>query len=216
MKHVVAINASPRTSWNTSTLVRAAAQGAASEGAEITMFDLYTLPKYSGCISCFGCKTDKHKGVCVCQDGLTPLLQAIQKADGLILGTPNYLGDATAAFRALYERLIFPCITYKKEIMSYSKHRIPVRLIMTSNADEAYYHQMGYDAMLERYQSNLTMFIGPTKVMVCGNTLQVRDYEPYAWTMFDAQMKQAHHDEVFPKEKQKAFAFGAEMVAAIK
>ena len=28
-------------------------------------------------------------------------------ADGLIIGTPNYLGEATAAFRALYERLIF-------------------------------------------------------------------------------------------------------------
>ena len=54
MKNLVAINCSPRTAWNTSTLVREAAKGAEREGAEVKVIDLYRLEKFTGCISCFG------------------------------------------------------------------------------------------------------------------------------------------------------------------
>ena len=107
MKKIIAINASPRTTWNTASLVREAAKGAESEGAQVKVFDLYKLEKFTGCISCFGCKLPDHLGVCVCRDGLTEVLDEIRHADGLIIGTPNYLGDVSAAFRSLYERLIF-------------------------------------------------------------------------------------------------------------
>lgn len=71
MKHIVAINASPRTTWNTALLVREAAEGAASEDAEVTVFDLYRLEKFTGCVSCFGCKLPEHQGMCVLRDGLS-------------------------------------------------------------------------------------------------------------------------------------------------
>lgn len=48
MKKIVAINASPRVTWNTSSLVREAAKGAESEGAEVKIFDLYKLEKFTG------------------------------------------------------------------------------------------------------------------------------------------------------------------------
>ena len=54
--------------------------------------------------------------------------------------------------------------------------------------------------------------VGPTKVMVIGNTLQVKDYSKYDWTMFDPEAKKARHEEVFPKELEKAFFLGAELV----
>jgi len=212
MKRIVAINASPRSSWNTATLVREAAKGAESENAEVTVFDLYKLEKFTGCISCFGCKLPEHQGVCICKDGLAPVLEEIRSADGLIIGTPNYLGDATAGFRALYERLIFQSLTYKVEPKSYNARMIPVLLIMTSNAPEEYYAQIGYDKMLSNYQSTLGGMVGPTRVMICGNTLQVSDYEKYNWTMFDPSVKIARHETVFPKVKENAFSFGAEMV----
>ena len=111
MKKIVAINASPRTKWNTSSLVREAAKGAEAEGAEVRIFDLYDLGKFTGCISCFGCKLPAHQGTCVYKDAFTPVLETIREADGLIMGTPNYLGDVSAAFRSLYERLIFQALT---------------------------------------------------------------------------------------------------------
>ena len=91
------------------------------------------------------------------------------------------------------------------------QHGIPVLLIMTSNCSEDFYNQIGYDKMLENYRNTLTGMVGPTKVMVCGDTLQVDDYSKYNWTMFDPEAKRIRHEEMFPKDMKKAFALGAEM-----
>lgn len=114
-KKIVVVNAGPRKGWNTDTLLSEAAKGAESAGADIISFDLFRLERYTGCISCFGCKKEKFKGHCICRDGLTPVLDAIRESDGLIIGSPNYLGNLTASFRALYERLIFQNLTYNME-----------------------------------------------------------------------------------------------------
>ena len=53
MPKIIAVNGSPRSGWNTGTLVRDASEGAREAGAEIEVIDLYKLGKYSGCISCF-------------------------------------------------------------------------------------------------------------------------------------------------------------------
>ena len=212
MKKIVAINGSPRPMWNTGTLVREAAKGAQEQGAEVKVYDLYKLEKFTGCVSCFGCKLPGHLGTCVCRDGLAPVLEEIRTADGLILGTPNYLGDISAGLRALYERLIFQSLSYKKEPRSYNRRSIPVLFIMTSNASEEFYGQIGYDKMLAGYAGTLGAFVGPVKTMICGNTLQVNDYARYNWTMFDPEAKKARHEAVFPAEQQKVFALGAQMI----
>ncbi len=213
MKHITAVNASPRTGWNTASLVRAAADGAAAAEAEVTYFDLYKLEKFTGCISCFGCKLDPNKGRCICRDGLAPVLEAIRGSDGLILGSPNYLGDVSAGFRALYERLIFQSLTYKKEPRSYNSRRIPVLLIMTSNSSEAFYAPLGYKRMLDGYRKSLDAFVGNTRLLIAGDTLQVKDYSRFDWTMFDPGKKLEHHEKAFPGEKEKAYRLGSEMIA---
>ena len=215
MKRIVAVNASPRVGWNTDTLVREAARGAASVGAQVEAFDLYRLEKFTGCISCFACKLQASRGRCACRDGLTPVLDSIREADGLILGAPNYLGDMTAGFRALYERLIFQSLTYRKERMCLNERPIPVLLIVTSNApEEAYGPDKPYGQMLAGYQGTLSGFVGPTKTFVSGNTLQVNDYSRYDWTLFDPEAKRQRRDEVFPREKEAAYALGVRMVAS--
>ncbi len=212
MKKIIAINASPRTNWNTATLIREAARGVESEGAEVKVIDLYKLDKFTGCISCFGCKLPGNLGKCIYKDALAPVLDEIRNADGLILGTPNYLGDVSSGFRSLYERLIFQYITYKTEPRSYSDRSIPVLFIMTSNAPEAFYTPEAYGRMVENYQNSLSGFIGPTKVLLSTDTLQVSDYSKYDWTMFDPGAKKTRHEEVFPKDKENAFTLGADMV----
>ena len=212
MKKIVAINCSPRVTWNTATLVREAAKGAEAQGAEVEVIDLYKLDQFTGCISCFGCKLPDNLGKCICKDGLASVLEAIRNADGLIIGSPNYLGDVTAGFRALYERLIFQSLTYKTEIRSYNQKKIPVLLIMTSNASEDYYAQIGYDEMLKRYHGTLGTFVGPTKLLISSDTLQVKDYSRYNWTMFNPEHKKERHETVFPEDKKNAFVLGEQMV----
>ena len=60
----------------------------------------------------------------------------ITEADGLIICSPNYLGEMTASFRALYERLVFQSLTYNRETPCCNQNPIPVLLIMTSNAQK--------------------------------------------------------------------------------
>ena len=212
MKKIVAINASPRTSWNTATLIREAAKGAASEGAETEIIDLYKLGNFTGCISCFGCKREPNIGKCICKDELAYVLEAIRNADGVIIGSPVYIGNLTAAFRALYERLIFQYITYKTEPKSYSKSNIPVLLVITSNAPEESFDKTGYNALFEDYRRSLNHFIGPAKTLVYSNTLQVNDYEKYDWTMFDVESKKSYNEKALPQKKQEAFDLGKRML----
>lgn len=207
-KKIIAVNAGPRKGWNTDTLITEASKGAESAGAEIIRYDLFKLERYTGCISCFGCKKEAHKGHCVCRDGLTPVLDAIRESDGLIIGSPNYLSDLTASFRALFERLIFQSLTYNAETPSCNQREIPVLLIMTSNApDTAYLDKM------KNYQQTLTGFVGPTEILVSGDTLQLKDYSKtdWPWSYFDPEAKRKRHDTVFPQECRRAYEMGIKM-----
>ena len=205
-KKIIAVNAGPRMGWNTETLITEASRGAESAGAVVERYDLFRLERYTGCVSCFGCKRERNKGRCVCRDGLTPVLDAIRDSDGLIIGSPNYLSEMTASFRALYERLIFQNLTYNTQTPCCNPRAVPVLLIMTSNAPDTMYLDL-----LKRYQQTLDRFVGPTEVLVSGDTLQLKDYSKtdWPWSMFDPEKKKARHESVFPRECQKAFDLGA-------
>ncbi len=207
-KKIIAVNASPRKGWNTDTLITEAAKGAESTGAIVEKFDLFRLERYTGCISCFGCKKEKNKGHCICRDGLTPVLDAIRESDGLIIGSPNYLSEMTASFRSLYERLIFQNLTYNMETPCCNEHPIPVLLIMTSNAPDT-----AYAGLVRNYQQTLSRFVGPTQTLISGNTLQLKNYSKtdWEWSMFDPEDKKVRHETVFPQECQKAYEMGAEL-----
>lgn len=203
-KRIIAVNAGPRMGWNTETLITEASKGAEAAGAAVERFDLFRLEKYTGCISCFGCKKEKFKGHCICRDGLTPVLDAIREADGLIIGSPNYLGELTASFRAVYERLIFQNLTYNAETPCCNQNVIPVLLIMTSNAPD-----MAYMNLMRGYQQTINTFVGPTEVFVSGDTLQLKDYNKTDWPWyFDGDAKHQRHETVFPVECRKVYEMG--------
>lgn len=208
-KKIIAVNAGPRKGWNTDTLITEAAKGAESKGAVVEKFDLFGLEMYTGCISCFGCKTEKNKGRCICRDGLTEVLDAIREADGLIIGSPNYLGEMTASFRALYERLVFQNLTYNGETPCCNQNPIPVLLIMTSNAPDT-----AYMSLLQNYQRTMSGFVGPTKLLVSGDTLQLKDYSKtdWPWSYFDPEAKNLRHETIFPQECAKAYDMGAALI----
>lgn len=208
-KKIVIVNAGPRIGWNTDTLLKEAAKALESKGAEVLRFDLFKLEKYTGCVSCFGCKKEANKGRCVIKDGLTKVLDAIRESDGLIIGSPNYLSELTASFRALYERLIFQNLTYNIENYCCNSKQIPVLLIMTSNAPDT-----SYTHLVENYKNTLERFIGPTKTFVSGNTLQLKDYNAtdWKWTMFNPEEKIERHEKVFPEERKKVYNLALGMI----
>ena len=208
-KKIIAVNAGPRIGWNTETLITEASKGAEAAGAVVERFNLFQLEKYTGCISCFGCKKEAFKGHCICRDGLTPVLDAIRESDGLFIGSPNYLGELTASFRALYERLIFQNLTYNLERPCCNERPVPVLLIMTSNAPDT-----EYLGLLRNYQQTLSRFVGPTEIFVSGNTLQLKDYSKtdWPWSMFDPEEKKKRRETVFPQECKRVYDQGMALV----
>ena len=88
-------------------------------------------------------------------------------------------------------------------------HPVPVLFIMTSNAPDTMYSDL-----VDGYKQVFDTFVGPTEVLVSGETLQLRDYSAtdWPWTLFDPALKQERHEKVFPEECRKAYELGAGLV----
>lgn len=85
MKKIILLNASPRKNGNTALLLQAAQQGAQEAGAETELINLFDL-KFTGCRSCLACKrVGAQRCKCYWKDDLSPLLDRIFQADGLLL-----------------------------------------------------------------------------------------------------------------------------------
>lgn len=90
---VLGISGSPRRHGNTETLLDAVLDGARDAGAEVEKIILRTLD-YA---SCQGCNACHRTGVCIIEDEITPVFEAIARADILIVASPIYSMGITAS-----------------------------------------------------------------------------------------------------------------------
>ena len=213
---VIAINGSPRKNWNTATLLQYALEGAASQGAETKLYHLIDYD-FKGCRSCFACKKlgGKSYGKCAAKDGLTPILEEIDKeADAFILGSPIYIGGVTAEMRALIERLLYPYAKYDKAMTNLFSRRIPVGFIYTMNWTPELLKFMNVG--LQFAEGSLEKTFGPLEKLCCYDTLQVNDYAEYDITLFDVDAKKKRREEQFPVDCRSAYDMGVRMVQYYK
>ncbi|MCL2148905.1 MAG: flavodoxin family protein [Methanomassiliicoccaceae archaeon] len=98
---IVAVIASPRKKGNTSTIVEAMVEAAKENGKDVKTYHLNSLSNAKGCQACMGCKAS---GACVVKDDHAEILNEIRNAEGLILSTPTYFGEANGQFRLLQDR----------------------------------------------------------------------------------------------------------------
>jgi multimeric flavodoxin WrbA len=207
--HVIAVNGSPRKGWNTHLLLQEAVRGASSRGAQTELLHLYDL-SFRGCISCFECKRKggPSLGRCAVRDGLYPLLEKIHACDALIVGSPIYIHEISAAARAFIERLTFQYITYKKDGSSFFPRRIKTALIYTMNVPESRLDEVGYPVRFKAYEALFHRLLGPAQSLVCTATWQTPDYGKYEMSMFDGEERKKRREEVFPLDLKKAFELG--------
>ncbi len=207
MKTVI-INGSPRKNWNTAQLLKAAQKGAESAGMEVEYIDLYDIA-FTGCRSCLSCKRKDidNPYKCYWKDELTPVLESILNADRLIIGSPIYYGEPTAAVRALLERITFPAMSYST-YQSVFNGKIDVDVILTMNASEEYYNQ-AYDAKMNEYFAPMRFLNGEIRFHPVCDTLQVEDYSKYEMAGFSEEHKRTVHDKLFPFALNEAFKLGA-------
>ena len=181
MKKIVIIDGGPRRNMNTAQMLRKIAEGALSVDADIEVktFRLYDL-NYKGCMSCMACKVKgKAMNICKFKDPLSPIMEEIAQADGLVLGSPIYFGDITGQMRTFLERLCFPWLSYNDYSLTAPK-QMPVVLIETMNGLPERNNSNGYGTM----EHCLTVALGAPERIIAYNTYQVNDYNRFELASF--------------------------------
>jgi multimeric flavodoxin WrbA len=211
LKKVIAINGSPRKNANTATLLQKTLDGAMSAGAETEMIHLIDL-KYQGCISCFMCKrkNTKYIGACALKDDLSPVLEKAMEADALVLGSPIYIGDVTGLMRSFMERFKFMNISYSNKNYFHRTAKKNGAFIYTMNLPKLQSMLFSYVYMMNT--GALKKFGGYTAQLLSTNTYQFNDYETYDASNFDVRKKEKVKREIFPKDCEKAYRIGIELV----
>jgi len=212
---LLAINGSPRKTWNTATLLQKSIEGAASCGASTELIHLYDLA-FKGCVSCFACKTieDASYGRCAVQDDLAPILEKVLETDILLLGSPIYFGSVTGEMQSFLERLWFPFLTYTDPPASIFPGKIRAGFIFTLGADENMAKERGFDARIAMNEFILKMIFGNSESLCSYDTYQFDDYSKVFAPRWDPEKKAKRRATVFPDDCRRAFEMGKRLASA--
>ena len=208
MKKVIIIDGGPRKNFNTASMLQKFADGVASVSSDIEVktIRLYGID-YKGCMSCMACKVKgKASNICKFKDALTPILEDIANADGLVLGSPVYFGDVTGQMRAFLERLTFPWLSYNDYSITAPK-KMPVVLVETMNGTQENNNSQGYGSM----EYCIKAAHGEPERLIAYNTYQVKNYERFELAGFSEENKRQYREEHWEEDLQKAFDAGKRM-----
>ena len=100
-RSIVVLSGSPRKDGNTARLAEAVIEGANAADKEVTLFRVAGL-QIGGCRGCRHCF--KNQGVCIQNDDMPPILNALRKADALVLASPVYYWGVTAQLKLVIDR----------------------------------------------------------------------------------------------------------------
>ncbi|MBR1558129.1 MAG: flavodoxin family protein [Prevotella sp.] len=212
MKKIMIIDGGPRKTFNTASMLQKFAEGAMSVSSDIEVktVRLYGLD-YKGCMSCMACKIKgKASNVCKFKDALTPVLEEIAQAEGLVLGSPIYFGDVTGQMRTFLERLAFPWLSYNDYCLTAPK-RMPVVLMETMNGLPDRNNSQGYGSM----EYCITNALRQPEHVNAYNTYQVKNYSNFELASFSEEAKRQYRDEHWEEDLQKAFDAGKRMAESI-
>lgn len=212
MKKIIIIDGGPRATFNTASMLKKFAEGAGSVSNEIEVktVRLYALD-YKGCMSCMACKNKgKASQVCKFKDALTPVLEEIAQADGLVLGSPIYFGDVTGQMRTFLERLAFPWLSYNDYSMTAPK-KMPVILLETMNGLPNRNNSQGFGSM----EYCIANALGQPEKLYAYNTYQVKNYANFELGGFSEEVKRKYREEHWEEDLQKAFDAGRRMAETI-
>ena len=212
MKKIIIIDGGPRKIFNTAAMLQKFAEGASSviSDVEVKTVRLYDLD-YKGCMSCMACKIKgRASNICKFKDALTPVLEEIAQADGLVLGSPIYFGDVTGQMRTFLERLAFPWLSYNDYSMTAPK-RMPVVLVETMNGLPERNNSQGYGSM----EHCIKTALGEPERLYAYNTYQVKNYDNFELAGFSEEAKRMYRTEHWEQDLQAAYNAGKCMAEKI-
>jgi multimeric flavodoxin WrbA len=103
---VVALNGSARKDGNTAMLIQVVFEELKKEGIETELIQM-AGKNIQGCLACYKCFKNKDRRCSVDKDILNDIVARMEKAEGILLGSPTYFSDVTSGMRAFIERCGF-------------------------------------------------------------------------------------------------------------
>ena len=103
---VVALNGSARKDGNTAMLINVVFEELKKEGIETELIQM-AGKNIQGCLACYKCFKNKDRRCSVDKDILNDIMVRMEKAEGILLGSPTYFSDVTSGMRAFIERCGF-------------------------------------------------------------------------------------------------------------
>ena len=103
---VVALNGSARKDGNTAMLINVVFEELKKEGIETELIQM-AGKNIQGCLACYKCFKNKDRRCSVDKDILNDIMARMEKAEGILLGSPTYFSDVTSGMRAFIERCGF-------------------------------------------------------------------------------------------------------------
>jgi len=100
---VVAFNGSARKGGNTAILLRYVLKELEQEGIETELIEL-SGAKIHGCLACRECSKNKDRRCAQKGDMGNALIEKMEEADGILLGSPTYVADISPEIKALMDR----------------------------------------------------------------------------------------------------------------
>lgn len=103
---VFAISGSARKDGNTAILINLVLDELKKENIE-TEFIQLAGQQIAGCRACYQCFKNKDRRCSVKKDMLNDIIEKMEAADGILLGSPTYFSDVSVNMRAIIERCGF-------------------------------------------------------------------------------------------------------------
>ena len=100
---VIAFNGSARKNGNTAILIETVFRELEKASIQTEMIQL-AGEKIRGCTACRKCVENKDRRCSIGDDILNTCIEKMEKADGILLGSPVYFTDVTAEMKALIDR----------------------------------------------------------------------------------------------------------------
>lgn len=150
--------------------------------------------------------------MCCINDDLKPLFHKISQADAIILGSPIYFWNVTAAMRAFLERFLFQYLVYNSSSLNIYHGSLKVSFVYTMNVKESTFLQSQLKQEVDAINSIIERTFGKIKTLYSFFTYQTDNYDGMEYSHFDINEKKEHYEQVFPLDCKKAYNLGCEMV----
>ncbi|OGW25751.1 MAG: hypothetical protein A2X59_04005 [Nitrospirae bacterium GWC2_42_7] len=98
--NIIAFNSSPRENGNTELLLKEAIKGIEVSGSDVEVFNL-NLMEIKPCQNCGGCD---ETGICIINDDMSGIYDAIRTTDRIILASPIFFFSLSAQAKIMIDR----------------------------------------------------------------------------------------------------------------